>query len=402
MNYYPLARHSRGAAMRRNVTSARWTTRPAAHRMAWVVALLTLTGCGSDMPTPAPLDAAAAERQAQAFIEAIKPRRADKPVIVVVARNEGTEITDFLLTHAVLQRADIADVQAVAPRAGRVSLYPALQVEVPQDFASFDQAHPAGADYVIVPAMSDSNDAAITTWLKQQSDLGARIIGVCVGGLVVGNAGLLDDRHFTTHWYYRDELLKNHPAAKYVPNQRYVIDDNIATTTGITASVPTMLALIEAIGGRDKAQALAAEFGVSSWTPVHDSSLFELNFSRGLSFILNKLAFWRNDHYRVDVEEGMDDITLAFTADAWSRTGHIKVDAAAPGPVKLRSGLTLLPDSATSDDTEQLPLTAGLNPMQQLDRTLCEISDRFGEARGEWVRMELEYPGQPECAGNRQ
>lgn len=369
------------------MTSAKWI---------WILPVFALAGCGTDVPSPPPSDAAAAAHQASAFIEAIKPRREGRPVIAIVARNDGTEITDFLLTHAVLQRADIAEVHAVAPRSGRVSLYPALQVEVTEDLASFDQAHPTGADYVIVPAMSDNNDGAILTWLKQQSDHGARIIGICAGGLVVGNTGVLDQRRFTTHWYYLDELRENHPTAVYVPHQRYVIDSNIATTTGITASVPTMLALIESIGGQDKAQALATEIGVDSWTPAHDSSLFGLNFSRGLSFILNKLAFWRDEQMRVDVVDGMDDITLAFTADAWSRTGHITVQAAAPGPVKLRSGITLLPDSA-AEDAPRLPLTPDLKPMEQLDRTLCEIGSRFGAARSEWVMMELEYPGQPAC-----
>jgi putative intracellular protease/amidase len=364
------------------------------------IALFGIAGCGSDVSSPPPVDAAAAQ-QATAFVEAIKPRRDGKPIIAVVARNEGTETTDFLLTHAVLQRADIADVHAVAARSGRVSLYPAFQIEVAQDLASFDQAYPNGADYVIVPAMnepvmSDTRDGAILSWLKKQSDHGARIIGVCVGGLVVGNAGLLDHRRFTTHWYYLDELRENHPTAVYVPHQRYLIDGNIGTTTGITASVPTMLSLVEAIGGRDKAQALATEFGVDSWTPVHDSSLFGLNFSRGLSFILNKMAFWRDDQMRVDVVHGMDDITLAFAADAWSRTGHITVQAAAPAPVQLRSGITLLPDTAATD-AAPLPLTPDLKPIEQLDRTLCEIGSRFGTSRREWVMMELEYPGQPAC-----
>lgn len=363
---------------------------------AGAIALIALAGCGSDVPPPPPLDAATTARQAQTFVEALKPRREGRPVIAVVALNESTETTDFLLTHAVLQRADIADVRAVAPRSGRVSLYPALQVEVTQDLASFDQAHPSGADYVIVPAMSDRSDNPILTWLKQQSDRGARIIGICAGGLVVGNAGLLDQRRFTTHWYYVDELLENHPEAVYVPHQRYVIDGNVATTTGITASVPTMLALIEAVGGRDKALALATEFGVESWTPAHDSSLFGLNLSRGVSFIINKLAFWRDEQMRVDVPNGMDDVTLAFAADAWSRTGHTTVHAAAPGPVQLRSGITLLPEVADAR-AQPLPLTPGLKPMEQLDRTLCEIGSRFGQSRSEWVRMELEYPGQPAC-----
>ena len=150
---------------------------------------------------PTPVNAAMAECQAQAFVEALKPRRSGKPVVAVLALNEGTETTDFLLPHAVLQRAGVADLQVVAPRRGRVFLYPALQVEVAQDLASFDRAYPSGADYVIVPAMRDDNNPAIAAWLKQQADRGARIIGVCAGALVVGRAGLLDGRRFTTHWY---------------------------------------------------------------------------------------------------------------------------------------------------------------------------------------------------------
>lgn len=366
------------------------------------IATLALAGCGSDVPPPPPFDAATATRQATAFIEAIKPRRDGKPVIAVVARNEGTETTDFLLTHAVLQRADIADVHAVAARPGRVDLYPALQLEIAQDLASFDQVFPGGADYVIVPAMSEpaidaNRDGAILSWLKKQSNHGARIISVCAGAVVLGEAGLLDHRRFTTHWYYLDQVRESHPTAVYVPHQRYVIDHNIASTTGISASVPTMLTLVEAIGGGEKARALATEFGVQSWTPAHDSSLFGLNFSRRLSFIFNKIAFWRDDEMRVDAVDGMDDIALAFTADAWSRTGHITVQAAAPAPVRLRSGITLLPDAAVAGNVSALPLSPDLKPMEQLDRTLCEIGSRFGDSRRKWVMIELEYPGQPVC-----
>ena len=280
-------------------------------------------------PPPTQANAAMAERQAQAFVEALKPRRSHRPVVAVLALNEGTETTDFLLPHAVLQRAGIADVRAVARRHGRVLLYPALQVEVTQDLASFDQAYPSGADYVIVPAMRDDNNSTLTTWLKRQADRGARIIGVCVGALVVGRAGLLDGRRFTTHWYYRRSVLERHPRAIYVPDQRYVIDRDVATTTGITATMPTMLALVEAIGGRGKAQALAGELGVDSWSPAHDSSLFGLNASRAWSYLLNKAAFWRHERWSADVRDGMDDIALALAADAWSRTGRVSIDASA-------------------------------------------------------------------------
>jgi putative intracellular protease/amidase len=353
---------------------------------------LVLSGCRGDVTVaPAQIDPAVTAQREREFVVAMKPRREGRPVIAVVARNAGTETTDLLLTHGALQRANVADVQVVAPRRGRVSLYPALAIDAPEDFASFAKAHPNGADYVIVPAMSDDADPEITSWLQQQSKLGARIIGVCVGALVVANADLLDGRRFTTHWFYRSNLLDEHPTAKYVPHQRYVIDGDVATTTGITASVPTMIALVEAIAGREKAQRVAADLGVDSWGPAHDSSQFGLNASRRWNYVLTKLAFWSHADWSVPVQDGIDDISLAFAADAWSRTGRVSVEAAASKPVKLRSGL-ILAAAPGHDDKPRMPLTAALKPVQQLDKTLCEIRDRFGVAKADRVMMELEYP----------
>lgn len=381
--------------------AAYWRTRSIGAVRACIVTMFAAFGliaCGNKVPPPAKTDAALSERQARAFVEALKPRRPGRPVIAMVALNEGTEVTDFLLPHALLQRADVADVQAVAPQRGRVALYPALQVEVAQDLAGFDQNHPAGADYVIVPAMSDDNHPAITGWLRRQADQGARIIGICAGGLVVGQAGLLDGRRFASHWHYRDTLTERHPTGTYVPHQRYVIDRDVATTTGVTASLPTILALVEALGGREKAQTLAAELGIASWTPVHDSSSFGLDVRRGATFLLNKAVFWDHQQWGVDVQDGMDDITLALAADAWSRTGRVTVDAAsASGPVKLRSGMVLVA-GPVAEGTPRLPLAPGLKSMQQLERTLCEINERYGPSRREWVMMELEYPGAADCA----
>jgi hypothetical protein len=43
-------------------------------------------------------------------------------------------------------------------------------------------------------------------------------------------------------------------------------------------------------------------------------------------------------------------------------------------------------------DAPRLPLSPGLKPVQQLDRTLCEIAQRYGDSRRDWVMQEMEYP----------
>ncbi len=361
------------------------------------IAALFLAGCGADtkMP-PAPVDPALREQQTQAFVHAMKPHRAGRPVVAIVALSEGTETTDFLLTHAVLQRADVADVKAVASRRGRVALFPALQVEVPEDFEGFDRVHPSGADYVVVPAMSNDADPAVTAWLRRQAERGARIVGVCNGTLVVGSAGLLDGRRFAGHWSSRSKVLERHPGTSHVPHQRYLVDRGVATTTGITASIPVALALVEAIGGRDKAAAVAAELGANSWSPEHDSTPFALTVRRGASYLLNKARLWSHEQWGVDVHNGMDDVALALTADAWSRTGRVSVHAesASSDSVALRSGMMLIAERS-SGERPRLPLTTAMKPLQQLDATLCQIQERFGISRREWVVLEMEYSGAP-------
>ena len=349
-------------------------------------------GAETAPPPPTGMTASAAAAK-QAFVEALKPRREGRPVIAILALNEGTEMTDLLLPHAVLKRADVADVQVVAPRLGSIQLYPALQVEATQDLTTFDRMHPSGADYVIVPAMSIDDNPIIVSWLQRQAKAGARIIAVCSGVRVAGRAGLLDGRRFAGHWYDRSTLLKRHPGATYVPDRRYVFDRGVATTTGVTASVPTMLALVEALGGADKARSLADELGVASWGPEHDSSRFGLNLERAWNYSVNKAAVWRGEHWNVPVRDGMDDISLALAADAWVRTGHVTVEAAsASGPVTLRSGLKLAAGPG-NPGADEMPLMLGLKPVQQLDQTLCEISQRFSPGRRDWVMQELEYAG---------
>ncbi len=368
--------------------------------IATSIASLWIAGCGTELPLPpTQSETAASDQQRQAFVEALIPRHAGTPVIAVLASNEGTEMTDLLLPHAVLVRAAVADVRVVAPRSGRVALYPAMQIDGAQDFAAFDRAHPSGADYVIVPAMGDGDVPQVIAWLRQQVDRGARVLAVCSGALVAGRAGLLDGRRFAGHWYDRGSLLE-HPGATYVPHQRYVIDRGVATTTGITASLPATLALVEAIGGPEKAKAIAAELGARSWQPEHDSSRFGIDIRRGWEYLLNKVAFWRNERRFVDVHHGIDDVALALAVDAWSRTGHVDVTAASPsGAVTLRSGLVLVAH-APDDDVPRVPLASSLAPLQQLDRTLCEVADRFGESQREWVMLEMEYAGSDAaCAG---
>lgn len=332
-----------------------------------------------------------------ATLEALQPPHRRRPVIAIIGLNNATETTDYVVPTGILRRADVADVLMLAIGPGPVRLYPALNaVEPDATIAAFDAAHPDGADYVIVPAMSQDDDPTVLAWLRQQSAKGAAVIGVCAGAKVVGAAGLLDGKRATTHWYYRKDLLERSPTIDYVADRRFVTDGRVATTTGITASLPMMLTLIEAIAGREKAAAVAREIGVDRWDARHASRAFRFTRSFAGTVLENTLAFWNRDEFGISLEPGIDEVSLALVADAWSRTYRSRAVtfAASTSAIVTAHGIRILPGRNAEDWPEDYVVSTfpGQPPVAALDRNLRAIADRYGEGTARMVAMQLEYP----------
>jgi putative intracellular protease/amidase len=354
---------------------------------AWILSLPPAPAF-RDMP-PIP------KEEADATIAALKPPKRQRPLIAIVGANGGSEVTDYLLPYGVLRRADVADVVALGTESGPVTLYPMLKVAPQATVAEFDARHREGADYVIVPAMRRDDDPAVLQWIRGQSAKGAMIIGVCAGAKIVANAGLLDGKRATTHWYLLEELRDKHPAIHYVADRRLVVDRGVATTTGISASMPMSLTLIEAIAGRDKALAVGRDLGLMHWDARHDSNAFKFTRPFALTAIRNRLAFWNQEQLGIELSPGVDEVSLALVADAWSRTyrSHAVTFARTADAQQTRSGIHIFPDQvATSWPAEQLlPAIGDRPPAKALDETLQEITARYGVRTADFVAMHLEY-----------
>ena len=364
------------------------------------VVLLGLGGFGAWLfPLPASIDSAVAppvpHEEFENVLAALRHEGEERPLIAVIGINDATETTDYLLPTGILRRADIADVVMLATGEGPVQLYPALRVEPDATIAAFDAEHPDGADYVIVPAMSRDDDPAVLAWLREQSGKGARIIGVCAGAKVVGAAGLLDGRRATTHWYYLGALLKRSPSIDYVADRRFVADDGVVTTTGVSASMPMMLTLIEAIAGRPKAEAVARDIGVETWDMRHASHAFRLTRPFAMTVLANSASFWSHDTRGIELQAGMDEAALALVADVWSRTYRSNTVTLAPSQsaVTTVNGVRVLPDRTDRDWPEnRLRILPGQRPADALDQALRTVTARYGAPTTNVVAMQLEYP----------
>ena len=320
-----------------------------------------------------------------------------QPLIAVAGLNRGTETTDYLVPYGVLAQSGAAQVIALGTQAGPIQLMPALKIEPQATLAEFDARFPEGADYVIVPAVHEPDNATLVDWVRAQARKGAVIVGVCDGVWVVANAGLLNGRRATGHWYSLNRLEHKFGDTRWVRNRRYVADDSVVTTTGVTASIPVSLALVEAIAGRDRATEVASELGAQDWSAAHNSDDFALNYGYVLTAAHNELSFWSHESVGVPVSPGVDEIALALGADAYSRTYRSQALSVSDSrsPIRTRRGLLLLPDViiGTSDVPDRLlPRFDSIAPVRTLDWALDGIAKAYGEPTAAFVALQIEYP----------
>ncbi len=346
--------------------------------------------------TPAVIPDAAEQA---ATIAAMSPPKRARPLIAVIARNEGTEVADFLTINGVLRRADVADVVVVAEKDEPIRLYPSeLSVDPETTAAAFDARYPQGADYVVVPAMDAGTDPFVAGWVAAQYQKGAKIVSVCYGSRVLSTAGLLDGRRATVHWNAVAELRRKHPTMVWVPDRRYVTDNGVTSSTGITASIPTMLALVEAIAGRERTAAVGADIGVNEWDARHRSANFELTLEHMKTFVRNTLSFWRRERVGVPVTEGVDELALGLTLDAYSRTqlsSSVPVGPAA-GVVRTAHGLVLHTAAGDAKVDWMVPELPATTPAAVLDRHLADIAARYDRPTAGIVSLVMEYPWESE------
>jgi transcriptional regulator GlxA family with amidase domain len=159
------------------------------------------------------------------------------------------------------------------------------------------------ADLIALPAVSDERfhaDACgpgrdrtfpddLLEALRAAVDRGARVLSVCSGAFILGEAGLLDGRRCTTHWRNATELARRYPNAKVDPDVLYVDDDPVITSAGTAAGIDACLYLVRKEQGSRVANGIArrmvvpphrdggqAQYVVAPIAPSCDGSLRDL------------------------------------------------------------------------------------------------------------------------------
>jgi transcriptional regulator GlxA family with amidase domain len=125
-----------------------------------------------------------------------------------------------------------------------------------------------GADTVIVPGLEAPwapQDPAVLSAVAKAAGDGARLVSLCAGAFVLGQAGVLDGRRVTTHWALADEFRAAFPRAHLMEHAMFVDDGQILSSGGMLASADLCLYVL----GQDHGQSYANDVSRVLISPPH-------------------------------------------------------------------------------------------------------------------------------------
>ena len=332
-----------------------------------------------------------------------------RPLVAILAQNGGTEITDLLVPYGVIARSGAADVQAVSTEEGPVELVPGpglpgMKILADTTLSRFEAAHPEGAAFVIVPALLDSENLVTRAWLREQAAKGATLVSICDGSIVLAGTGLLDGHRATGHFASADKRRAQFPKVEWIANTRFVHDGNFISSSGVSASLPTALYLVEVLAGRERALEVAEAQGLEDYSATHDSDTFQMGLGDLWLGAKNYVLGWPRDVYGLELIPGIDEVGLGFAFDMLSRTFRARVPLVAPtSEVRTRHGLRVLRSEAPSDlPARAVPVRVGgpLNPpglrigegARAAPDVLAYLAKHYGDRLSSFVAIQLEYP----------
>jgi transcriptional regulator GlxA family with amidase domain len=149
------------------------------------------------------------------------------------------------------------DVHLLSENGGsiRTSMGMSITAE-PFDDTNFDTLIVGGT------TMIEPSTPGLIKFVRQALGRYRRIAATCTGAFILAEAGVLDGRRATTHWYHARDLQARFPKVKVEEDRIFIVDGPVWTSAGMTAGIDLALAMVEKDLGGDVARAVARKLVV--------------------------------------------------------------------------------------------------------------------------------------------
>lgn len=268
-------------------------------------------------------------------------------VVAVVLGSTGTVGSDVLAPYEVFASSPKFSVYTVAARPAPAAIHGGPAIVPTYTFEDVRSGTARQPDVVVVPAVGTPqgpDEAPMREWIVEQSDRGARILGVCNGSSVLAGTGLLNGRKATSHWSTLSVLKKSHSEVQWTGGQRFVQDGMITTTAGVTSGIPGALQVMEDLAGVEEAGRVGRLVNYPDWAVGASAQIPVQSFAASdIPVGLNALIPWLRPTIGVGLFNGVGEIDVASAFEVYFMSYAARtVAVAAMETVTTKHGLVLV------------------------------------------------------------
>lgn len=108
-------------------------------------------------------------------------------------------------------------------------------------------------------------NAAVLGWIRRTAETAQLAASVCIGALLMADAGLWGGGRATTHWMFLDALRQASPGLEVLEGVRHVDAGKFLSSAGITAGIDMALHALERLRGHEVAAQTARILEYDYW-----------------------------------------------------------------------------------------------------------------------------------------
>jgi transcriptional regulator GlxA family with amidase domain len=318
------------------------------------------------------------------------------PIVVAIALGATpTVASDFLAPYEVFASSPQFSVYSVAASATPAQLEGGPAVLPVHTFDEVKSGIAPRPDVVVVPAVQDptgTTESALRTFITDQSDRGARILGICSGALVLAETGLLDGLEATSHWSRISALEESRPQVDWVRGQRYVQDGSMTTTAGVTSGIPGALKVMADLAGPAEAERVGQTLNYPGWSMEGPTNIPNQSFAvADAPVALNAILPWLRPTLGVGLSDGDSEINIAGLFEAYNVSFAARAVAISTGDtITTRHGLVLLTTALGTGPTIDRMIIPGSTQAAEVNPAMLDwaaehsvATDTLNRAAGE-------------------
>jgi transcriptional regulator GlxA family with amidase domain len=161
-------------------------------------------------------------------------------------------------------------------------------------------------DTLIIPGGYSMNDALrspeLISWIKKMAGQARRVVSICTGAFLLGEAGLLKGQTVTTHWRFIEEFSNRYPDVTVEADSIFTVNKNLFTSAGITSGMDLALHLVTEDWGAEIALRIARDWLLYAKRPGGQSQFSALLPQKGSEReTIAELQSWIMDNLNADL-----------------------------------------------------------------------------------------------------